>query len=68
LFIPGCRVEQVKAKRQENGASPVGEKSEVPDAHEAFATGAGARIHQAKRADDLEPCMPPDFLAFVWVP
>ena len=29
------RVEQLEAERQEDGALPVGEKSEVADAHEA---------------------------------
>jgi len=31
-----CRAEQVKAKWQELGAFAVGQKAEVPDAHEAF--------------------------------
>jgi len=31
-----CRVEQVKAKWQERGAFAVGQKAEMPDAHEAF--------------------------------
>ena len=30
------RTEQMKAKRQKCGAPPVGEESEVPNAHEAF--------------------------------
>ncbi len=30
------RAEQMKADWQERGASPVGEESEVPNAHEAF--------------------------------
>ena len=30
------RAEQVKAKRQQSGASPVGEEAEVANAHEAF--------------------------------
>ena len=30
------RAEQLKAKRQESGTPPVGEESEVPNAHEAF--------------------------------
>ena len=30
------RAEQVKTKRQECGASAIGEESEVADAHEAF--------------------------------
>ena len=31
-----CRAEQVKAKWQELGAFAVGQKAEVPDAHEAL--------------------------------
>ena len=31
-----CRVEQVKAKWQERGAFAIGQKAEMPDAHEAF--------------------------------
>ena len=30
------RAEQLKAQRQERGASPVGQESEVANAHEAF--------------------------------
>src|SRR5512140_1725933 len=38
LFGPRCRCrsEQLKAKRQESGTPPVGEKAEVPDANEAL--------------------------------
>jgi hypothetical protein len=31
-----CRTEQVKAKWQERGAFAVGQKAEMPDAHEAL--------------------------------
>ena len=31
-----CRAEQVKAKRQESGASPVGQETKVADAHKTF--------------------------------
>ena len=38
LFVlrPLCRTQQLKAKRQKRGTPPVGQKAEVPDAHEAL--------------------------------
>jgi hypothetical protein len=45
-----CRAEQVKAKRQQRGASPVGQEAEVANAHEAF----GKHVQQEAAQEFIE--------------
>ena len=45
-----CRPEQVKAKRQQRGPSPVGQEAEVPNAYETF----GKHVQQEAAQEFIE--------------
>jgi hypothetical protein len=45
-----CHAQQLKAKRQEGGASSVGQETEVADAHEAF----GKQVQQEAAQELIE--------------
>ena len=50
LLALRCRAEQVKAKRQQRGAPPVGQKAEVPNTDEAF----GKHVQQEAAQEFIE--------------